>query len=260
VTGDCRIELQVDEETAERTFIMRSRSAFASKTSLNGDLLDFLHDLQEKVRKTDRDFDLQVFTQQKRGDTIFHGHPNYRGKGIWRDWAVVDWGRGYGNLPAHIACFVDLEDQDGLPSGPASIDFGGIKLQQNVYAVIESSTYEQEEDAREDAIFVPIRKEIETLEDGLVTKRRFFLADTSAIVAPCCCIPDLGGPPNRYFLVHSRPEWSKMFQRWLDLPHNQDVISDDEVSSSSQEDEDEDTSVENEVATGGGKIRGKRKR
>ena len=31
----------------------------------------------------------------------------------------------------------------------------------------------------------------------------FYLAETDAIVAPCCVVPDIGGPPNRHLLLCS---------------------------------------------------------
>ena len=65
--------------------------------------------------------------------------------------------------------------------------------------------------------------------DGKSVKRRkFYLADTDAFVEPCCVIPDIGGPPNRYFMVHSRTKWPKMFSQWVDRPHSEDPISDEE--------------------------------
>ena len=65
---------------------------------------------------------------------MFHGHPNFRGDGPWRDWATIDWGTTEGELPCHIWCFVSLEN---MPTGRDSLEFGGIRLRDGVYAVVE---------------------------------------------------------------------------------------------------------------------------
>jgi hypothetical protein len=60
--------------------------------------------------------------------------------------------------------------------------------------------------------------------DGTVLKRHFFLADTSAFVAPCSVVPDIGGPSNRYFVVKSRTEWPVDFVHWVRDPHGLDEM------------------------------------
>ena len=63
----------------------------------------------------------------------------------------------------------------------------------------------------------------------------FYLADTNAIVDPCCVIPDEGGEVNAFFQVKNRTKWSQMFQDWVNRPHRED----DEVLESDTEDEEE---------------------
>ena len=69
-------------------------------------------------------------------------------------------------------------------------------------------------------------KDIEGLHDKKKTydQRQYYLADTEAIVEPCCVIPDIGGPINRYFLVHSRTKWAASFTKWIEEPHALDHI------------------------------------
>lgn len=228
-TGDCQIRLLNDEETGDRYFTLLSRSVHAESTEkagLSRSLIDFLHDLQDKIRQHVPQHELKVFTRHKRGDIIFRGHPNYRGTGAWNDWAVVNWGRGYGKVPCHISCFVDLEGIHGLPR----FNFGGISVgaQGGVFAVVESSNFEvADETKRASELFVPLLKEVGRLDDEIL-QRSFYLADTSAIVEPCCVIPDIGGPPNRYFMVHSRTKWPGMFRKWLHNFHED--MSDEEDS------------------------------
>ena len=65
-------------------------------------------------------------------------------------------------------------------------------------------------------------------EDGNVTGRQFYLADTAAFVKPCAVVPDIGGPSNRYFLVKSRTEWHKEFIGWVEDTYEMDDMDDDE--------------------------------
>ena len=99
-----------------------------------------------------------------------------------------------------------------------------------MYAVVESSHLEADDSelARSD-LLVPLLKQVKGLdEDGDVTGREFFLADTEAFVEPCAVVPDIGGPPNRYFMVKSRETWHKEFITWVERTHKDDLTSDEE--------------------------------
>ena len=137
-------------------------------------------------------------------------------------------------------CFVVLKN---MPTGRHSISHGGIaRLKDGVYAVVESSALDDTvgEVQRSD-LLMPIHKEIEMDEDGLVTKRTFYLADTEAIVGPCCVAPDIGGASNRYFVVRPREEWASEFIRWVEDPHNLDEMdafsTNEDTTSTEEEDE-----------------------
>ena len=145
-------------------------------------------------------------------------------KGPWKDWVVVDWGRrDGGKSPAHISCFIKLH---GVTD--RNIKFDGLYLKDGVYPVVEGCQFEQDyEEAGE--IFVPLLKDVDGFaDDGSVESRKYELANVEAFVAPCCVVPDIGGPANRYFMVESRPKWSKMFVKWVEDPHTLDTFSDDE--------------------------------
>ena len=116
-----------------------------------------------------------------------------------------NWGEE-GNIPCHIWCFVVLE---GIPNRRIAPEFGGIKLNSDgVYAVVESSEIERSEvEVGRSSLLLPICKTVDLDADGVVTKRHLFLADTDAFVDPCSVIADIGGPPNRYFVVKSRDLW-----------------------------------------------------
>jgi hypothetical protein len=109
-------------------------------------------------------------------------------------------------------------------------------LEDNVLAVVESTTFEEEEEGEQSALFVPILKDVGGVDaQGKITSRQFSLAPTNAFLYPACVIPDIGGAPNRYFFVHSRTSWSEMFVEWLKRPHREDDISDEDNMSDVEE-------------------------
>lgn len=156
---------------------------------------------------------------------IWHAHPNYRGEGPWKDWAIVDWGPKWGKVPCKIWCFVELSQ---IPQAKG-LEFGGIKLKDGTYAVVEAGEYVEDDDAYESDLFLPVDLEYEDIEDDdddeeeeEKFKRVFYLADVEAFVSPCIVIPDIGGPFNRCFHVKSRQQWKDSFVDWLKQPHKLD--------------------------------------
>lgn len=140
---------------------------------------------------------------------------------------LIDWGAD-GTLPCEIWAFIDLEE---LPHD-ASIDYGGINVQTGVYAVVESSNYvEDETEIGMSDIFIPIAKEVESINsEGYVTKRRFYLADVEAFLEPVNVVPDIGSMPRcKYFQVKSRGKWADEFVEWIEMPHHHDEIDDEEA-------------------------------
>ena len=101
-TGETGIKVGLDVNTGEVMFELSTRSKFAAKTSMNLVLLEFLNALQDVVHPfMDTDF-LPIFTCHRRKGQTFRGHPNYRGKGPWRDWVWVNWGPQEGRLPCQM--------------------------------------------------------------------------------------------------------------------------------------------------------------
>ena len=226
VTDDAKITVFFDEEQQAPGFELQSKSKFVEKTQMNTELLEFLLGLQDLLSDYLPTKSLDIFTRHKRGDNIFHGHPNYRGQGPWRDWAVVQW-EGYGELPCHICCFVVL---DSVPASRNGFEYGGVRLKNATYAVVESVELEEdEEELGKSDLFVPLIKEVAGVDDlGNVLGRKFYLAETEAIVRPCAVIPDIGGDRNRYFLVKGREEWHKEFIAWVERPHHDDDMNEEE--------------------------------
>ena len=247
-TGETRISVWRDED-GEVGYKLHTRSKFAAKTAWNIDLLEFLVDMQTEVDGYLRSDSMPIFTCHRRSGQVFRGHPNFRGKGPWKDWVWVDWGPGYGRLPSHIWCFVKLE---GMPTGGNTIHYGGIPLKDGVFAVVEATTFVEEmAQVGNSDLMIPVVKDVQLDGDGSILQRTFYLADTEAFMDPCCVIPDLGGPSNRYFVVKPRNQWAGEFVRWLEDPHNLDEMeplkgseSEDDEAGDSESDEDMSSSGE----------------
>jgi hypothetical protein len=229
-TGGTRIKIYEDpDDNMEAAFAILGKSKKKDDTTMLQSVLDFLNELQNKVLPFIHDKELQVFTEHKRGDIIFRGHPNHRGDGPWKDWVRIDWGKGYGIQPSRIWCFVELQN---MPKGRGEVlKHGGIDLADGTYAVVEVAEYEENPAALKSDLFIPLLLDTVPATDDDAEERVFYLANTEAFVAPCCVVPDIGGLSNRYFEVKARGLWSKEFAKWLDLPHNMDVMqpSDDEA-------------------------------
>ena len=204
-TGGTKIVVGLDKNGLPRARLL-TRDKGAQKVTWNGDLLWFLMSLQTKVE--DLIGEVTIVAEHKRHGQIFRGHPRYRQAGKWHDWALIDWGTGYGKLPAEIWCFTVLDE---IPNG-SNIQHGGVRLQNKTYAVVESSTWIHKATEMGMAdLFKPLIKDYEDIDkDGNIIKRRFYLADVDAIASPLCVVADLGSEPRcKYFQVKARSQWAR---------------------------------------------------
>ena len=238
-TSGTQIVIFEDEsDNDEPSFEIRGKSKHKAATVWNIEVVCWLNNLQNLLSERVDAGPLRVLTEHRRGDVLFRGHPNHRGRGPWRDWALFDWGSGYGVLPGQIWCFVVLE---GLPSGRSNIEFGGVKIENGAYAVTEMATYDDpnavEENLQSD-LFVPLKKDAKGVDpEGNLAGRKFYLADVSSIVGPCAVVPDIGGACNGFLQVKPRNMWVKEFIHWLRSSHQDDqmIISDAEDTDSEEE-------------------------
>ena len=89
-TGGTRMRVWCDEETEDNSFKLMTRSKNGPNSHISTALVDFLVGLQDEVSEHIVGDFLEICTLHQRGDQVFRAHPNYRGKGPWRDWAWVD--------------------------------------------------------------------------------------------------------------------------------------------------------------------------
>ena len=88
--GDTKIRVGINEDGVSE-FILGGKSKYKERTRWSNDLVQFLNDLQDVLlERLGVEHELQIFTVHNRGDQLFRGHPNFGGKGHWRDWVWVN--------------------------------------------------------------------------------------------------------------------------------------------------------------------------
>ena len=213
-----KIEVFWDDDDEEVGFVLAgSRMQNVDKVRWDYNVQEFLFNVQEALFHWVSP--LEIRTEHHRKGHIFRGHPQYRQMGMWNDWALFDWGN-HGNLPGEIWCFVDLS----MLPGDVNVPFAQNRLYQGIFAVIESSNYE--ENAGMSDLFIPFVKEAEQVgPEKQLLSRRFYLADVEAILEAITVVPDVGHENKlRYFHVKPRKDWAAQFMQWIEMPHNQDPL------------------------------------
>jgi len=196
---------------------MGGRSKFKDASRWSTNVIDFLFDLQGLIslERKKKKYELPIFTKHKRGDQVWRAHPNYMGKGPWRDWAWVKYNKA-GEFCCHLWCFVTIPDL-----GRKRIDFGGTWLGKGTFAVMESAELTDEmEHVRKADLLQPILKEVVMDLNGKVVRKKLYLANTDAFTAPACVVPDIGGPPSRYYVIEPRTTWHEHFINFIENPHD----------------------------------------
>jgi hypothetical protein len=222
--------------TVEFEIITRMKNKESVRVEMG--LLEFVLEIQKKLENWLPV--LPICAEHSRGGQIFRSHPNYRGKGPWRDWVMVRW--DVGDLPAKIWGFLDLSV---LPEGTqVSLGVGEKTVEKGVYAIIESAEYTEEDGSGSDAeegkepadrppnplsirsdLFKEIMLDTKSIgEDGDI-ERRYYLVEVEAFVRPMVVIPNIGGTPKcKYFEMAPKTEWSELFATWVDMDHAYDSL------------------------------------
>ena len=218
------LTIYFDAKTQRNVFLNTTRAKDKNHHVVEADFIQFVADLNEKLRIFGRQ--CAIRTELKRNGVIFRASARFR-EAVWRDWVMVDWGEEEGHLPCKIWGFVDLTDI--LPPN-SGILHGQTYLEPEVYAIVESSEYiARRRQYRYSELFTPISKIVGGIVNDRVTHLVFLLVTVDAFVKPIAVIPDLGGPPNRYFVIKERTNWAADFALWLEEPHTHDIIDQEDL-------------------------------
>ena len=200
-----------DADLDKNVVLNTTRAQDQSKHNLEKAFIEFVCDLQYEIREYGKK--CVIRTELRRNGTIFRANVWFQ-KGVWRDWVLVDWGEEEGHLPCKIWGFVDFGDILPPDSG---IVHGQCELQPEVYAIVESSEYLERKGHNEHSeLLEPITKVVGGITNNHVTSMTFLLVSVEAFVKPIAVVPDIGGPPNRYFVVKDRSDWAECFTNWLE--------------------------------------------
>lgn len=214
-TGGMILNIFKDEDTDSIEYYVVTRMKNKDCLLLDVQFMNFVYQIQEDVE----DFipKMPICAEHSRNGVIFRAHPNYRGKGMWRDWVMIQWSdKPY---PAQIWGFLDLTS---LPQG-VQVDLknktGGVdSVERGVYAVVESCDFVVEEKPESD-IFTPLK--LETY--GGLDNRKFYVVDTETFKEPICVVPNIGCADGLEFLMMTpREQWAGDFVKWIESPHDID--------------------------------------
>ena len=213
-TGGMIINVSHDDDDAQQLIFrivtrMKDKKAIAMDPQFLQYACAIQDDLVEFIDK------IPICAEHCRGGQMFRAHPNYRGKGPWRDWVMIEWQTG--EYPAQICGFLDLTQ---LREGALVKLSNGTFVQKGVWAVIESCNYVNIEDGqRKSEMFTPIIMETQ-IDPSL---RRFYLVDVETFKRPLVVIPNIG-TKREYLMMTARAQWGPDFAHWILQPHIIDEI------------------------------------
>jgi hypothetical protein len=222
-TGGMVFKVFEDKETKKIGFHVMTRMKGKDKLKQDDDLLFYVNELQKKLSNW---FEfVPVCAEHKRGEQIFRSHPNYRGKGPWRDWVMIKWSMG--DFPAKIWGFIDISE---LPTGVTVRLDTATDVRSGVWAVIESCNYKappqlkkEQTPPRASEIFKTIILDAETYnDDGTIATRKFYLVDVETFKDPLVVIPNMG-TDHEFLMMTPRDEWAADFTRWINAVHKFDA-------------------------------------
>ena len=159
-------------------------------------------------------------TEYKRKQHIFRGHPNYRNKGNWYDWAMFQWktDNGYIDVPAQIIMFLTIPDS----KTPFTIDNRIPINQGGLYALVESCENVMKPLTSKNRIF-DIQSKTTTLVNRRGNPRKeisdkcIFLVHVDTINNPIAAIPNIGKEDDvEYIILRPCSTWAKGFSNFID--------------------------------------------
>ena len=217
-TGGMEMNVLWNENAQDSGFRIVSRMKNRDNVEINAGLIDFLWDIQKGVQEFLPK--MPIFAEHKRKGVMYRGHPNYRQKGPWYDWAMCRWEQGM--YPAQIRCFIDLRE---MSDEGIEVEGVNIVLAKDVYAVVEVAEIDVETEPLSD-IWTPITMDVGKLDkDGDVVQQKFRLVEAEYIMEPLCVIPNIGAKPScQYLMMKDRDGWADDFLAWIRMDHKFDQM------------------------------------
>jgi hypothetical protein len=212
-TGGMKFNVFVDKETGELEFRVITRMKEPGKLLVDTQFLGYVYQIQLDLGQFLSKLD--VCAEHTRDSVMFRAHPNYRGKGLWRDWVMVQWEQG--EFPAQIWGFLDLTV---LPEEETFRLSSGDDVYKGIWAIVESASYtDLEEGNRPSEIFTHLTLDAKsTKENGMIAERQFFIVDVECFTKPLVVIANVG-TKMEYLMMTPRDEWSLDFIRWIEASH-----------------------------------------
>ena len=237
-TGGMMMSVYWDTDTNEVAVKIITRMNNKKGLLIDTQFLEYAWQIQQKVAHLVPK--MRICAEHSREGQMFRAHPNFRGKGPWKDWVMIQWEEG--EYPAQIWGFLDLTDID---EGTQVLLDDGLRVGSGIFAIVESCTYIEEEEPASD-LFKPLQLETNQLSDeGDVLRRMFYVVDVETFKQPIVVIPDIGSTPKcKYFMMSPRSSWAQDFQAWIEMPHHLDKTEmlsepeEDEQGEAEEEDED----------------------
>jgi hypothetical protein len=211
-TGGMILNVLRENESQKANFRVMTRMKNSDTLAIDTHFLEYCLQIQEDLQEfTEK---IPICAEHCRGGQMFRSHPNYRGKGPWRDWVMIDWGQD-GDFPGMIWGFIDLVDV--IPAGNSVMLSNGTSVQKGVWAVIESCFHKDADEVGE--IFQHIILECESMNaEGVPTRRKFYLVDVETFKSPLVVIPNVG-TKSEYLLMTPKTQWPTDFENWIMASH-----------------------------------------
>lgn len=174
-------------------------------------------------------------------NNLYRAHPNFKGKGEWYDWCLVNWEDFDEPVPAKIMTFLNLEecsimsgsqqcemmawlnDEDSFSSHSSSCTTRMPYLTLDKWVVLRCGITEDEAESMDDVTVssTNLRSRGPVHIPCMITKRFFMeeglrLLPLDSIAGPCFCVPSsmtMDGSTNskEYIQILQRSEWSRKF-------------------------------------------------
>jgi hypothetical protein len=214
--GGMKITTCIDPETNAVQFRVITKMKNSNGVFLDTQFLQFVHQIEQDIGHVAGK--ITVFAEHRRSSVMFRAHPQFRGKGLWRDWVMIKWQSG--DFPAQIWGFLDLTN---LPHGQSFPLFDGTNVTKGFWAIVESCFYKKTDPnlPSSELFHHLVLETLENNQDGSVRRRKFYVVDVETFKNPIVVIPNIGTKKD-YMMMTPRDKWPDEFIKWLLAAHNDD--------------------------------------